>query len=130
MKHFAILLTVLGISLLGISQEKTFSILGKVIDSSSRAPLSGASVFAQNTTQGTISNSEGKFFIRLPNGGYELVVSYTGYEKKILRISHTQDLSDTVVVELAPQDRSMTEVVKANPGNALSIFPLSKKVFD
>lgn len=101
---------VLVVSAVSYSQEKTFSILGKVVDSSSRAPLRGASVFAQNTTQGTISNSEGKFFIRLPNGGYDLVISYTGYEKKVLRISHTQDLTDTVVVELVQQDRSMTEV--------------------
>lgn len=110
MKQLAFLLTALVINCLVYSQEKTFAILGKVVDSSSRAPLSGASVFAQNTTQGTISNSEGKFFIRLPNGGYDLVVSYTGYEKKVLRISHTQDLSDTMVVELVQQDRAMTEV--------------------
>ena len=110
MKHFLLLLTIVGITQLAHSQEKTFSILGKVIDSASRLPLSGASVFAQNTTQGTISNSEGKFFIRLPNGGYDLVISYTGYEKKVFRISHTQDLTDTVVVELIQQDRSMADV--------------------
>lgn len=110
MKYLIILLTFTVISILGHSQDKTFAILGKVIDSASRLPLSGASVFAQNTTQGTISNAEGKFFMRLPNGGYDLVISYTGYDKKILRISHTQDLSDTVVVELIQQDRAMTEV--------------------
>lgn len=110
MKHFLILLTLVGITQFAQSQEKTFSILGKVVDSASRLPLSGASVFAQNTTQGTISNSEGKFFIRLPNGGYDLVISYTGYDKKVLRISHTQDLTDTVVVELIQQNKAMTEV--------------------
>jgi hypothetical protein len=92
------------------SQEKTFAVLGKVVDSASRLPLSGASVFAQNTTQGTITNQEGKFFIRLPNGGYDLVISYTGYDKKILRISHTQVLTDTITVELIQQDKAMTEV--------------------
>ena len=110
MKYLVLLLSVIGISCFAQSQEKTFSILGKVVDSASRLPLSGASVFAQNTTQGTISNSEGKFFIRLPNGGYDLVISYTGYDKKVLRISHTQDLTDTVVIELIQQDKTMTEV--------------------
>ena len=110
MKNFLILLSFLGIAGLAHSQEKTFAILGKVVDSASRLPLSGASVFAQNTTQGTISNSEGKFFIRLPNGGYDLVISYTGYEKKVLRISHTQDLTDTVIIDLVQQDKAMTEV--------------------
>lgn len=110
MKHFLVLLTIFGMMQLAHSQERTFSVLGKVIDSASRLPLSGTSVFAQNTTQGTITNNEGKFFIRLPNGGYDLVISYTGYEKKVLRISHTQDLTDTVIVELIPQDKSMAEV--------------------
>src|SRR5688500_15787792 len=110
MKHFLILLTIFGITYLAQSQEKTFSVLGKVVDSASRLPLSGASVFAQNTTQGTITNQEGKFFIQLPNGGYDLVISYTGYEKKILRISHTQILTDTITVELIQQDKAMTEV--------------------
>ena len=110
MKHFLILIAITGICNLAIAQEKTFAILGKVVDSASRLPLSGASVFAQNTTQGTISNAEGKFFIRLPNGGYDLVFSYTGYDKKILRISHTQNVSDTLVIELIQQDKAMTEV--------------------
>lgn len=110
MKHLLILLFLVGITSLVRSQEKTFAILGKVIDSASRLPLSGTSVFAQNTTQGTISNSEGKFFMRLPNGGYDLVISYTGYDKKLLRISHTQALTDTVIVELIQQDKAMTEV--------------------
>src|SRR5215203_4018754 len=98
MKHFIIVLSVLFVTTLAQSQEKTFSVLGKVVDSSSRMPLGGASVFAQNTTQGTITNNDGKFFIRLPNGGYDLVISYTGYDKKVLRISHTQVLGDTLVI--------------------------------
>jgi hypothetical protein len=110
MKHCIILLSLIFITVLGQTQEKTFAVLGKVIDSASRSPLSGASVFAQNTTQGTITNNEGKFFMRLPNGGYDLVISYTGYEKKILRISHTQVLTDTIHVELTQQDKAMTEV--------------------
>src|SRR5918993_280478 len=109
MKRLLVLLFLL-IGVASYAQDKTFSILGKVIDSATKAPLSGASIFAQNTTQGTISNNEGKFFIRLPNGGYDLVISYTGYDKKILRISHTQVLTDTVVIELIQQNQAMTEV--------------------
>jgi len=110
MKQFLFLISIISITTIAYSQEKTFSVFGKVIDSTSRLPLSGTSIFAQNTTQGTVSNSEGKFFIRLPNGGYDLVISYTGYDKKILRISHTQILTDTIIVELIQQDKAMTEV--------------------
>ena len=36
-----------------LSAQKTFLIGGKVVDSATQQPLGGASVFAQNTTQGT-----------------------------------------------------------------------------
>ena len=56
-----------------LSAQKTFLIGGKILDSATQQPLSGASVFAQNTTQGTTSNADGVFIMRLPNGGYDRV---------------------------------------------------------
>jgi len=92
------------------AQEKTFAILGKVIDSASRQPLHNASVFCQNTTYGTISNSEGNFFMRLPAGGYDLVISYTGYEKRIIRISNNTATKDTILIELVTEQNSLEAV--------------------
>ena len=103
-----LLLTIFYIAV--FSQEKNFVILGKVIDSVSRQPLPGASVFCENTTQGTVSNNEGLFYMRLPNGGYDMVVSYTGYEKRTIRISNNQASSDTMQVELVKVEKQMAEV--------------------
>jgi len=88
-------------------QAQNFPVLGKVIDSASGQPLSKASAFCQNTTFGTITNNDGLFYMNLPNGGYDLVISYTGYEKKLVRISNTQANKDTLVFVMAPQDNSM-----------------------
>lgn len=96
--------------LAAFSQDKSFVVLGKVIDSASRQVLAGASAFCQNTTQGTITNNDGLFFMRLANGGYDLVISYTGYEKKVLRISNNQATADTLLIELLKQDKTLTEV--------------------
>jgi hypothetical protein len=93
-----------------VAQNKTFLISGTVVDSSTRQPLSGASVFAQNTTQGTTCNAEGIFTLRLPNGGYELIVSYTGYDTRQIRISNTQAPGDSIVIALPQLDRTMEEV--------------------
>src|SRR5689334_21113261 len=90
------------------SQE--FVVLGKVIDSTTRQPLTGASVFAQSTTKGTLSNKDGLFYMRLPNGGYDLVISYTGYNKTVNRISSSQPLPDTLLIALTQEDKSLTEV--------------------
>lgn len=93
-----------------IAQQKDFTVLGKVIDSATRQPLNGASAFCQNTTHGTITNAEGLFFLRLPNGGYDLIITYTGYTKSILRISSNQVMADTLVIELVKEDKALTEV--------------------
>ena len=87
-----------------------FSVLGKVIDSATGQPMSKASAFCQNTTFGTITNNDGLFYMNLPNGGYDLIISFTGYEKQIRRISNTQANTDTLVFVMVPQDNSMAEV--------------------
>lgn len=108
MKKIIVLALVLCFT--GLLRAQNFPILGKVVDSTSGQPLSKASVFCQNTTFGTITNNDGLFYMNLPNGGYDLIISYTGYEKKLLRISNTQPHKDTLLFVLTPQDNSMTEV--------------------
>ncbi|HXB45876.1 MAG TPA: carboxypeptidase-like regulatory domain-containing protein [Puia sp.] len=96
-----------------MAQQKTFIISGKVFDEKTKLPMPGASVFCQNTTVGTITNNEGKFFLRLSNGGYDLVVSYTGYETKMMRISNGAAGNDSMTIEIKEQDKSLGEVVVA-----------------
>ena len=80
MRNWMCLFFVLSLALQSYSQRNEYLIHGKVTDQSTGLPLAGASVFCQNTTMGTISNAEGEFRMVVPNGGYDLVVSYTSYE--------------------------------------------------
>ncbi|HTI11167.1 MAG TPA: carboxypeptidase-like regulatory domain-containing protein [Puia sp.] len=100
-------------SLTVISQDKTFLVSGKVIDEKTSQMLAGASVFCQNTTIGTVSKNDGSFSLRLANGGYDMVVSYTGYETKVIRISKGNKENDSMTVSLKEQDKSLGEVVVA-----------------
>jgi CarboxypepD_reg-like domain len=95
------------------SQQKYFSITGKVIDEKTRQPLAGASVFCQNTTIGTISNNDGNFSLRLAAGGYDLVVSYTGYETMLMRVGKGNKEIDSMSIELKEEDKNLGEVVVA-----------------
>lgn len=113
MKSFLGICASLFLSLAAFSQDKYFTVTGKVLDEKTKQPMPNASVFCQNTTVGTTSNIEGAFFLRLNNGGYDLVISYTGYETKMLRISNGNPENDHLVIELKEQDKSMTEVVIA-----------------
>ncbi|HUR12578.1 MAG TPA: carboxypeptidase-like regulatory domain-containing protein [Flavitalea sp.] len=109
-KSLFLILILAAVTSLSAQEKTTFPVLGKVVDSSSRQPLNNASVYCQNTTYGTISNNDGNFYMRLPAGGYDLVVSYTGYEKRVMRISNNLTNKDTLLIELVAQSKAMEEV--------------------
>ena len=110
MKNIFFTIALSGIALVAYAQQNTFLILGKVTDSATGQVLNGASAYCQNTTYGTITNTEGIFGMRLPNGGYELIVSYTGYEKKYLRISNTHSQTDTLLIAMTQFEKTLAEV--------------------
>jgi hypothetical protein len=105
---FALLLSSMMIN--AEAQEKYFSVLGKVVDSATGQPLAGASAFCPSTTYGTVSNTDGNFYLRLPYGGYDLNISYTGYQKQSIRLSQTTQLPDTMVINLVKQENTLGEV--------------------
>src|ERR1700688_438555 len=99
------------------SQDKIFYIHGKVVDEKNGSILAGASVFCQNTTTGTISNNEGLFAMRLSNGGYDLVISYTGYQTQVLRVSNATKDKDSLFIQMKEESKNLGEV--AITGSAL-----------
>ena len=94
---------------LGFSQSN-FTVTGKVFDSASKEPLAFASVFCQNTTQGTATNKEGTFHLSLKEGGYDLVITYTGYRSKMIRISPEMKTNE-LEIEMVKEEKSIEEVV-------------------
>lgn len=106
MKRTAFVLTLLYLSLVSHSQ---ITISGKVLDSATREPLSGASVFAQNTTLGTSCNKDGEFSLTLKSGGYDLSFTFTGYKNQELKV--TENKSQQVEILMVKEDKSMSEVV-------------------
>ncbi|MEO8404815.1 MAG: carboxypeptidase-like regulatory domain-containing protein [Chitinophagaceae bacterium] len=89
--------------------QAQITISGKVVDSISREPLQGASVFAQNTTQGTITNKDGEFSLTLKSGGYELILSFTGYQTQQFQI--TDNKSQQLTISMMKEDKTLGEVV-------------------
>ncbi|MGK2862340.1 MAG: carboxypeptidase-like regulatory domain-containing protein [Chitinophagaceae bacterium] len=86
-----------------------YSVSGKIVDAESKEPLNSASVYCQNTTIGTTTNREGEFSLQLKSGGYELIISYTGYQTRQVQITHSDNrLPD---IELAKEEKSLGEVI-------------------
>jgi hypothetical protein len=99
----------LSLILLCMAVQAQVTISGKVIDADTREPLQGASVFAQNTTRGTITDKDGLFKLYLDKGGYELVISFTSYDSKNINVQGTE--VEEMTIEMKKADNSMSEVV-------------------
>jgi len=66
-------------------------------------------VYCQNTTIGTTTNKEGEFSLQLKSGGYELIISYTGYQTKQVRITNTDNRIPDI--EMIKEEKSLGEVI-------------------
>ncbi|GAA4345469.1 carboxypeptidase-like regulatory domain-containing protein [Flaviaesturariibacter amylovorans] len=106
MKKLSFLLLALLCATLSFAQG---ILTGTVTDADNGQPLEGASVFAQNTTVGTLSKNDGSYRLSLGKGGWELVVSYTGYVSEKINVDPTGDLVRNIA--LKKEDKSLTEVV-------------------
>ena len=91
--------------------QATYIISGQVIDAATRLPLQAASVFAQNTTVGTATGTEGNFKLELPVGGYDLVVTFTGYQTETKRITTADAANNHIVIELKQKEKELQDVI-------------------
>lgn len=107
MKQFLLLLAAM---LPAFLFAQGFRVNGTVIDAQTQLPLAGASVFCQNTTIGTVTNSNGEFSLTLPAGGYDIVVSYTGYETVSQSVNAQTENLGQLKFLLKEKSKNMEEV--------------------
>jgi CarboxypepD_reg-like domain len=96
---------------ISFAQTNYYTIQGKIIDAVTKVPMPAASVFAQNTTLGTATNDEGNFKLYLPTGGYDLVITFSGYQTQTKRISATDADDKNIVIELSKKEKALEDVV-------------------
>lgn len=104
------ILLILGVFCTSVISAQSFIVKGKITDKTTGAALTGASVFCQNTTLGTATNSEGEFTLYLTNGGYDLVVSFNGYETFSMRINNNTENLQGLAIALNQKEKSLEEV--------------------
>lgn len=105
MKYFFIFL------LLTSAAYAQTQVTGVVMNGEDNSRLPAASVFINNSTKGTTSNSDGKFFlggITAPN--FELVISYTGFSTVSVKIT-AENINTFHTIKLFPKKTDLNEVV-------------------
>src|ERR1700760_2423291 len=96
-----------------------FKITGKVIDSSTNAPVEDVSVFINNSTIGAISSPDGSFVLTgLKNGKYDLIISIIGYTTIKQNIAIDNKDLNLHTISIIPLSKQLKEVViKPHPVN-------------
>ena len=95
-------------------KPKYYQIKGNITASDTKLPLQGASVFAENTTLGTVTDEQGNFSFWLPEGGYDMAVSFTGYQTQSQHVSN--GVPAELNVALAVKQKEMQEVSIVSTG--------------
>ncbi len=83
------------------------AVTGTVLSASGGDPLTGVTVMIKGTTQGALTNLDGKFSLSVPGDSMFLMVSYIGYETQEVSIGSQRELS----VVLTASDLTLDEVV-------------------
>ena len=76
---------------LGLFAQEKYTISGVVKDSLNNETLIGVNLIIPSLKTGTMTNEYGFYSITLPEGTYELQLSYLGFKSVTLRIDLTQD---------------------------------------
>ncbi len=116
MKHpfLYALLSLFGMSAMAQTSGDYFLIKGRVVDALTRQPLQGASVFAEQTTLGTATDADGVFVLKLPSGGFDLIISFSGYQTITDRISPSAP--PKAEYALSPREKVLQEVSIVSTG--------------
>lgn len=91
---------------------QTRDVSGKVLDEQQQ-PVAGAAVFVPGTTNGTMTDVDGDFTLKVPAGDVRLEVSCLGYETKVVEVRAVQA---RVSVTLAPDSMLLDETVVVGYG--------------
>lgn len=106
MRKKILLFTVILISAFrGVAQERVVS--GKITSAEDGTPLPGVNVVVKGTASGTVSDSEGKYTIQVPDVSAPLIFSFIGFTTQELLIGER-----TVIdVQLVSDTKQLSEVV-------------------
>lgn len=94
--------------LAGSLSAQNFTLSGYVRDGGSGEAMTGATIHVPSIRRGAYTNNYGFFSLTLPEGNYQVVISYLGFRPDTLDVGLFQNQS--VEVELSPQSATMDEV--------------------
>jgi TonB-linked SusC/RagA family outer membrane protein len=131
-----IICCILFLSSLGLFAQNSTDIQGQILDAATKEPLIGVSILEKGTTNGTISDFDGKFSLTVSNPDATIVFSSIGYVtvelkanavKGIIQLKEdSKILDEVVVVGYGVQKKvNLSGAVSAIEGDKIAAKPAS-----
>ncbi|MBN8826714.1 MULTISPECIES: TonB-dependent receptor [unclassified Spirosoma] len=126
-----------SISPIAFEQVQERTLTGQVVDAASGQGLPGVSVVVKNTSKGTVTDTDGKFRLVIPNQADVVVFSFIGYISQevsvknqtllnIKLVADTKALNEVVVVGYGTQKKSdLTGAVSTITAEKLKAQPVA-----
>ena len=100
------------ILLLPLQGTGQITVNGRVTDAGNGQPVPYATVYINGTTNGTISDTTGRFSLEKVHPPCEMVISHVSYATQAFKLKHQRDT--TLQVKLKPRDLILDEVEVSN----------------
>ncbi|KAA5827977.1 SusC/RagA family TonB-linked outer membrane protein [Algibacter amylolyticus] len=85
------------------AQDKTIPISGTITDQSGQ-PIPGVNILEQGTTNGTVTDFDGKYAFKVASKNSVLVISYVGFETQIINVEGKSVIDISLSDDLAALD--------------------------
>jgi len=92
--------------------QQQLTVTGKVVDVTSNEPLPGVNILIEGTTNGVVTDIDGKYSIEIPSTNAILIVSYVGYNTEKIEVGNRNQID----VSLIPDIKRLDEVVVVGYG--------------
>ena len=92
-----------------VNAQKTFTVSGTITDEASNETLIGVNILFPELSTGVTTNSYGFYSITVPEGTYQIQVSYLGYKDVFQKITLDQNIRRNF--SLSPQTETLDEVI-------------------
>jgi hypothetical protein len=102
---------------------------GKVADSKNGDPIASAYLSVNGTNISTITNNEGEFSLKVPEGitGAMVTVSYLGYQSKILPLDYFEKENTRIELEESVEELSEISIFSSKDARGLVLDMLKKR---
>lgn len=125
-KQYLLAITIL----LGFISYSQTEVKNKIIDFATLMPIESASIYVKNTTIGTVSNSDGKFALQVPNefANDTLIISSIGYKSFKIPVN---EFDNSAEIYLEEDIASLDEIVliaetRPKTGNEIVLKAIEK----